>query len=104
MKGTMRRSNPLGYLKGMASRFKELIPIVVSRILTTDRPVTDVLRSFAQRQEVDLIAVATRADGIWTRWLRESIVDSLVRQTDVPILTLPVDLEHPSPEAATATT
>jgi hypothetical protein len=81
---------------------KEVLPLVDTHNVTTDKPITKALTSFAKDHKVDWIALASPADGEWSRWWRGSVVDSLLRQTDLPILTLSVDVEHRPPDMMTA--
>jgi len=99
--GVFEHTNPPGYLIGTARRVKDVLPVVDAQIVTTDKPVATALASFAERRQVDLIALATHADGEWGRWLRGSVVDSLLRRTDLPILTLTIDTKHKRPEFLT---
>jgi nucleotide-binding universal stress UspA family protein len=96
--GVFEHTNPPGYLIGTARGFRDVVPVVDAQIVTTNKPVAAALASFAERRQFDLIAVATHADGEWRRWLRGSVIDSLLRSTDLPILTLTIDTEQKRPE------
>lgn len=99
--GTFEHTSPSGYLSGIARDVREVVPVVNAHVVTTDRPISTALTSFAEGRKVDLIAIATQSDSGMTRLLRGSITDRLIRQTDLPILSLGIDVKWNRPEVTT---
>jgi nucleotide-binding universal stress UspA family protein len=99
--GSFEHTNPPGYLIGVARDVRKLVPAVEAQIVTTDRPLSSAVTSFAERRNVDLIALTTRSDRGLTRLLRGSIADKLIRRTDLPILFLGIDVERKRAEVTT---
>jgi nucleotide-binding universal stress UspA family protein len=100
--GTFEHETPTGYLVATARKLAEGLPSVDAQVFTSDRPVAEVLASSAKSRNVDLIALATHADDGWQRWLRGSVLDALIKRTDLPILTLSVDAAARRPAVVTA--
>ena len=100
-RGTFEHTNPSGYLKGIARKVSKAVPVVAARVVTTDNAVRTAVASYAEQCRVDLIALAARSDGNWSDLLRGSIVDSLLRRTNLPILLLRPNLEYQREEVTT---
>lgn len=72
------------YLKEIASSFRKMG--IDTKTIVIFGHVSDALREFAARNEVDLLVIASpRRCGI-SRWLRGSVVERLVRSLDTPML------------------
>jgi nucleotide-binding universal stress UspA family protein len=100
-RGAFEHDTPSGYLVGKARTVREALPVVDAQVMTTDDDVAAALADMARRRHVDLIALATSADGGWRRWMRGSVLDSLLARTDLPILTGAVEAAKPRPEVVT---
>jgi nucleotide-binding universal stress UspA family protein len=74
---------------------------VDAQIVTTDRPLSSAIMSFAERGKVDLIALAARSECGTMRLPLGSIADKLIRRTDLPILLLGIDVERKRAEVTT---
>jgi len=99
--GVFEHSNPAAYLMGVARKLKRTFPLVDAQIVTSDRSIPRAIAYYAEQRKIDLIALAVPVDERIPRFLRRNVVDSLVRQTDLPILALGVDVEHQRPEVIT---
>lgn len=99
--GTFEYTNPPDYLIGVAKNLQKTIPAVSAHVMTTDRFIASAIASFAQKRQVDLIALATHSDGGWARHWRGSIAESLIRQTRLPLLLMRIDVEPQRPEITT---
>ena len=72
------------YLARMKARLTKEGLDVETRVLT-GRP-AETITDFAQREKVDLIALATHGRSGVSRWVFGSVADRLVRSSSVPIL------------------
>lgn len=86
--GSLQHTDPHGYLMGVAREVTRSVPSIEAHVLTTDQPVARAVSTFAQRQNVDLVALSSCADRGLARWLRGSVADSLLSRTSVPVLLL----------------
>lgn len=99
--GPFEHTTPPGYLIGVANDLEKAIPSVSAYVMTTNRSLATAITSFAQQRKVDLIALATHSDGAWARLLRGSVADSLIRQTNLPLLLMRIAREPQRPEITT---
>jgi len=73
-----------GYLVKVKAQLSEEGLNVEAKVLT-GRP-AETITDFAQREKVDLIALATHGRSGISRWVFGSVADRLVRSSSVPIL------------------
>jgi nucleotide-binding universal stress UspA family protein len=99
--GSFAHTSPAGYLTGIARTVRNAAAAVDAHVVTTDGPTAAAVTRFAARRKVDLIALATRSDGRWSRLWRGSVADSLLRSTDLPILVSGIDVERRRPDVTT---
>lgn len=99
--GVFEHTNPAAYLMEVARNLKRTFLVVDAQIVTTDRSIPRAIASHAERRKIDLIALAAPIDERVPRFLRWNVVDSLVRQTDLPILALGIDVVHKRPDVIT---
>jgi nucleotide-binding universal stress UspA family protein len=85
-RGCFEHTTPQNYLLSTLRNLKMRIPSVEAHVITTDRSVPQVIAEFAEQRDVDLIAMASGADGGLARLLRGSIADRLIRRTSLPVL------------------
>ncbi len=99
--GVFEHTTPPGYLFGVARKLKRTLPVVDARIVTTDWAISRAITSYAEEHKMDLIALAAPVDERVPKFLRRNVVDALVRQTDLPILALGVDVAPKREEVTT---
>lgn len=99
--GSFEHTNPRGYLIGVADSIRPIAPNVDAYIVSKPGPIAQSLATFAAERHADVIALSSHADSGWTRLCRGSVIDSLIRQTELPILTQAVDTEQNRPEVTT---
>lgn len=85
-RGFFEHTNPHDYLRTVLRAQRANASFVEAHVITTDRNPAQAIATFAAQNNVDLIALATRADGGLSRLMRGSIADALIRQTNVPVL------------------
>jgi nucleotide-binding universal stress UspA family protein len=73
------------YLNRMGERFKGIEGISVQTTVLVGRPV-EALTAHAEKQGVDLIAIATHGESGISRWVWGSVADRLLRSSCVPVL------------------
>ncbi|WP_425613465.1 universal stress protein [Anatilimnocola sp. NA78] len=95
--GLFDHTSPGSYLMSAAQRLKEAGVDAEAEILTTSRSPGQAIAAYAASHDVDLIAIATRGDGGWSRLMRGSVADYLLRNTKLPILlqNIPQAVKHP---------
>jgi nucleotide-binding universal stress UspA family protein len=86
MRGHFDHTNPLAYLEGLQRLARQQGVAAEAQIVTTAGDVASALRQFVRQHRIDLIALASQADGGLNRWMRGSVADSLLRSCQVPIL------------------
>jgi nucleotide-binding universal stress UspA family protein len=79
------RTRALAYLDGVAKALAERVRRVDSVVVLEPDPVGSIL-DFADRNEVDLIAVATHGRGGLRRTALGSVADKILRTAGVPVL------------------
>jgi len=82
----LRYRNPWVYLLSTIQRLKEAAVDSEAQIVTASHGADQVLASYANSEDVDLIAIATRGDSGLSRMMRGSSADYLLRHTKLPIL------------------
>lgn len=85
-RGFFEHTNPQDYLRTVLRMLRENASFVEAHVITTDRSPAQAIATFAAQNHVDMIALATRADTGLSRLMRGSIADSLIRQTNLPVL------------------
>jgi nucleotide-binding universal stress UspA family protein len=100
-RGFFEHTNPHDYLRTVLQILRANSSFVEAHVITTDRSPAQAIATFAAQHDVDLIALATRADAGLSRVMRGSIADALIRQTDIPVLVRNFD---PRPQRHESTT
>jgi nucleotide-binding universal stress UspA family protein len=73
-----------GYLEGIAAGLrKQGLPVQTDTV--EGKPYLEIIR-FAEKEEIDLIAMSTRGHSGLSRWLLGSVTDRVVRGATVPVL------------------
>jgi nucleotide-binding universal stress UspA family protein len=85
-RGFFEHTNPRDYLLSAVDSLKFVAPSVEAYIITTQRSPAQAIAEFAEQNDVDLIALATRGDHGLSRLMRGSITDTLARRTRLPIV------------------
>lgn len=83
----LRRSEAHDYLKGLAERLGQE-GVRATALAVLGPTVAETILDMARRQEVDLMAVATRGHGGIRRLAFGSTADKLVRAAEVPVLVI----------------
>jgi nucleotide-binding universal stress UspA family protein len=84
------------YLERLAGSLQARSLTVQTRVVSHEQPATAILDD-AQKNKVDLIALATQGRGGFKRLFLGSVADKVVRGTDTPILVYrPVDKSAPA--------
>jgi nucleotide-binding universal stress UspA family protein len=99
-RGFFDHSNPRDYLLSATRSLKSIVSSVDAHVITTDRSPAQAIATFAEQSNVDLIALATRADAGLSRLMRGSIADTLIRQTNLPVLVRKFDGRPFRPESS----
>jgi len=100
-RGASEHTTPTGYLTRIADDVRRDGSPVNAHVITTKQSIAAAVASFAKQRKVDVIAVATRSDGDWAQVVQGDMVDSLIRQTNLPLLVLGVDSRRKRAEATT---
>jgi nucleotide-binding universal stress UspA family protein len=85
-RGFFEHTNPQDYLRTVVRKLRADSSFVEAHVITTDRSPAQAIATFAEQNDVDMIALASRADGGLSRLMRGSIADALIRQTNLPVL------------------
>jgi nucleotide-binding universal stress UspA family protein len=88
MIGSPELADPRRYLLDAAARWRERPRVVNSEVVTSDQRTATAILSFAEEQEVDLIALTTRGRNGLSRLVNWSVTDSVVRRATSPVLVL----------------
>lgn len=99
--GYFEHTSPRSYLLSTGLRLQQAGVFHQAQILTTSRGVGQAIASYADSQNVDLIAIATHGDDGLSRLMRGSVADYLLRNTKLPILLQNVPLLVKRPEIIT---
>jgi nucleotide-binding universal stress UspA family protein len=87
-----------GYLEGLAERLRARSLTVQTRVVSHEQPAAAILDD-AQKNAVDLIALATQGRGGLKRLLLGSVADKVLRGATIPVLVYrPVDRSAPAKE------
>jgi len=78
-----RKSDARDYLNQVANQLKQQGTIVNTEVLVGR--VTENLTDYADKNDVDLIFIATHGRSGVTRWVRGSVADKLLRSSTVPV-------------------
>lgn len=84
----------LAYLKSTAEMLKNRSVQVSTRLVRCDRKWPQTVLSFAAEQDVDLVAVTTRARDGLGRFTRVRLADVLLQQRGMAVLILPPTATH----------
>lgn len=82
------------YLRTVARRFPARTSRIRTRIVLGEQSTAKAILSFAQSNDADVIALATRGRGGLARLLQGSVADQVVRSASVPVLVLRPDTEQ----------
>jgi Universal stress protein UspA and related nucleotide-binding proteins len=81
------RDRILGELDNLAAECRKISEARISTALE-DGPVPDALRTYASRNNIDLIVISSHGRGGITRLSFGSVTDSLIRHTSIPVLVI----------------
>lgn len=79
-----RKSTAAEYLKRIAERFSQYGAEIKCQIL--EGRIADTLAGFAEKNNIDLILIATHGRSGINRWLMGSVADRVLHYSDVPVL------------------
>lgn len=79
-----RKAGAQDYLTQVANQLKQQGTIVNTEVLVGR--VTENLADYADKNDVDLILIATHGRSGVTRWVRGSVADKILRSSIVPVL------------------
>jgi nucleotide-binding universal stress UspA family protein len=78
------KSEAKGYLEKIKNRLKCEGTKLYSEVLVGR--VTDSLADYTEKNDIDLILIATHGRSGVTRWVRGSVADKILRSANVPVL------------------
>jgi nucleotide-binding universal stress UspA family protein len=84
--GARRRDQGEAYLAGAVKSFQSEGIDIVSRIVVTPQPPEQAIVDLAQKEEVDLIVMATLPQSAVGRFLFGSVGDKVRRHSPIPVL------------------
>lgn len=79
-----RRTSAMEYLEGVASRLKREGVELKTEVLVGS--VADSLADYTEKNQIDMILIATHGRSGISRWVRGSIADRVLRFARVPVL------------------
>ena len=79
-----RQSSAKDYLNKVATRIKHEGTTVRAEVLVGR--VTESLAEYAEKNDIELILIATHGRSGVTRWVRGSVADKILRSANVPVL------------------
>jgi nucleotide-binding universal stress UspA family protein len=90
-------NSPVAYLDALAKEWRSKLPRVLTSVAWSDASLTRAILAEVDEQEVDFIAMTTRARSRLSRLFRPSVFDRLVRRARTPILVVKQrdDEDHP---------
>ncbi len=79
-----RKSAAKDYLEQVVNGFRHEGTSLYSEVLFGR--VTESLKDYTEKNDIDLIVIATHGRSGVTRWVRGSVADKVLRTSDVPVL------------------
>ena len=88
-----QQDKALDELEQMVNKSKVQLPRAQTKVMWSAEPPGEEILAYAERHDVDLIAVATRKRSPLKRLLNTGVADYLIRRADVPVLVVKPDSE-----------
>jgi nucleotide-binding universal stress UspA family protein len=88
-----QQDKALDELEQLVNKSKVQLPRAQTKVMWSAEPPGEEILAYAERHDVDLIAVATRKRSPLKRLLNTGVADYLIRRADVPVLVVKSDRE-----------
>lgn len=101
--GLFPHLTPKDYLSWTIERLKQTGISASAYVLTSPQDPRAALQTYAESNKFDLIAIPTQGDGGFSRMMRSSVADYLLRHSRIPVLLQPIPGRATRPELTRVT-